>query len=334
MKHVAVLGSGSWGTALAVHLARAGHQVRLWGRNADLIEEMKARRANATYLPDIALPASVLPTSSLEEALVRAELVVAALPSHGTRTMIRAAAPFVLRHALIVSATKGLEQDTLLRVSEVIAQEVRGARPVAVLSGPSFAMEVARGLPTAVCVACADPVLAGDVQREFRASYFRLYASTDVVGVEIGGALKNTIAIAAGVVEGLGLGQNALAALVTRGLAEITRLASVLGAQRETLSGLSGLGDLVLTCTGTLSRNRHVGIELAHGRPISEVVAGMKMVAEGVRTTTAALALGRKHGVELPIATQMADVLTGKRSAAGAVEELMLRPQKTEQESC
>jgi glycerol-3-phosphate dehydrogenase (NAD(P)+) len=207
---------------------------------------------------------------------------------------------------------------------------VRGARPVAVLSGPSFAVEVARRLPTAVSVACVDPVLAADVQREFRAAYFRLYASTDVIGVEIGGALKNIIAIAAGVVEGLGLGQNALAALITRGLAEITRLACALGGRRETLAGLSGLGDLVLTCTGSLSRNRHVGVELAHGRPISEVVAGMKMVAEGVKTTTAALALGRKHGIELPITTQMAEVLAGNRSAAAAVEELMLRPQKTE----
>jgi glycerol-3-phosphate dehydrogenase (NAD(P)+) len=234
---------------------------------------------------------------------------------------------------LIVSATKGIEQDTLLRVSEVIAQEVRGARPIVVLSGPSFAIEVARGLPTAVAVACVDPVLAEDVQREFRAAYFRLYGSTDVVGVEIGGALKNIIAIAAGVVEGLGLGQNALAALITRGLAEITRLACALGGRRDTLAGLSGLGDLVLTCTGSLSRNRHVGVQLSRGRPISEVIAGMKMVAEGVRTTTAALALGCKHGVELPIATQMAEVLAGHRSAAAAVEELMLRPQKTEQES-
>jgi glycerol-3-phosphate dehydrogenase (NAD(P)+) len=333
MKQVAILGSGGWGTALAAHLARAGHEVRLWGRNADLIEEMKSRRANATYLPDVVLPVPVSPTSSLQEALDRAEIVVAALPSHGTRAVIRAAAPFVPRQALIVSATKGLEQETLLRISEVIAQELRGARPIAVLSGPSFALEVARGLPTAVCVACADPVLAEHVQREFRAAYFRLYASTDVVGVEIGGALKNIIAIAAGVVEGLGLGQNALAALITRGLAEITRLASAVGAHRETLSGLSGLGDLVLTCTGTLSRNRHVGIELAHGRSISEVVAGMKMVAEGVKTAGAALALGRKHGVELPIAIQMAAVLAGTRSAAHAVEELMLRPQKTEQES-
>jgi len=285
------------------------------------------------YLPDIVLPAAVTPTASLEEALDDAEIVVAAVPSHGTRAVIRSASPYIPRQALIVSATKGLEQDTLLRISEVIAQEVRGARPVAVLSGPSFAMEVARGLPTAVCVACADPVLAEDVQREFRAPYFRLYASTDIAGVEIGGALKNTIAIAAGVVEGMGLGQNALAALITRGLAEITRLACAAGGHRETLAGLSGLGDLVLTCTGSLSRNRHVGIELGHGRQISEVVAGMKMVAEGVRTTSVALALGRRHGVELPIATQMAEVLAGTRSAAAAVEELMLRPQKTEQES-
>jgi glycerol-3-phosphate dehydrogenase (NAD(P)+) len=307
--------------------------VSLWGRNAELVSEMKLRRANAVYLPDIVLPPAVTPTASLEEALNRTDIVVAAVPSHGTRAVIRSASAYIPRQAVIVSATKGLEQDTLLRVSEVIAQEVRGARPIVVLSGPSFAMELARGLPTAVCVACVDPVLAEDVQREFRAPNFRLYASTDVAGVEIGGALKNTIAIAAGVVEGLGLGHNALAALVTRGLAEITRLACAAGGHRDTLAGLSGLGDLVLTCTGTLSRNRHVGIELAHGRHISEVVAGMKMVAEGVRTTSVALALGRRHGVELPIATQMAEVLAGNRSAAAAVEELMLRPQKTEQES-
>ncbi|MCM3881932.1 MAG: NAD(P)-dependent glycerol-3-phosphate dehydrogenase [Vicinamibacterales bacterium] len=333
MRKVTILGTGSWGTALAFHLGTAGHDVCLWGRNPELIEEMTSRRANAIYLPDIVLPPGVRPTASLEAALKGAEIVVAALPSHGTRAVIRAASPFISRQALIVSASKGIEQDTLLRVSEVIAQEVRGARPIAVLSGPSFASEVARGLPTAVCVACADPVLAEDVQREFRASYFRLYASPDVAGVEIGGALKNIIAIAAGVVEGMGLGQNALAALITRGLAEITRLACAVGGRRETLAGLSGLGDLVLTCTGTLSRNRHVGAELARGRPINEVVAGMKMVAEGVRTTSAALALGRRHGIELPIATQMADVLAGNRSAAAAVEELMLRPQKTEQES-
>jgi glycerol-3-phosphate dehydrogenase (NAD(P)+) len=333
MKQIGILGCGSWGTALAAHFAAAGHGVRLWGRNAELIAEIRSSRVNATYLPEIELPASVAPTASLPETLACADFVVVALPSHGTRAVMRGAAPFVPRQALIVSAIKGLEPGTELRISEVIAQELRGARPIAVLSGPSFAVEVARGLPTAVCVACADPVLAEAVQREFRAPYFRLYASTDVVGVEIGGALKNIIAIAAGVVEGLGLGQNALAALVTRGLAEITRLASALGGRRETLAGLSGLGDLVLTCTGTLSRNRHVGIELAHGRRIADVVAGMKMVAEGVKTTSSALALGRKHGVELPIATQMAEVMSGQRTAAAAVGELMLRPQKTELES-
>jgi glycerol-3-phosphate dehydrogenase (NAD(P)+) len=330
MKNVAVLGTGSWGTALAFHLAGAGHDVRLWGRNPDLIDEMKSRRANAVYLPDIVLPSGVMPTAALDEALDRADIVVAALPSHGTRAVIRAAAPAVPRQALIVSATKGIEQDTLLRVSEVIAQEVRGARPVAVLSGPSFAIEVARRLPTAVSVACADPVLAEDVQREFRAAYFRLYASTDVVGVEIGGALKNIIAIAAGVVEGLGLGQNALAALITRGLAEITRLACAVGGRRETLAGLSGLGDLVLTCTGSLSRNRHVGIELGRGRPLSQILAGMRTVAEGVKTTEAALALGARHGVELPIAEQMFEVLSGRKPPKEAVAELMLRPQREE----
>ncbi len=333
VRKVTILGTGSWGTALAFHLGTTGHDVRLWGRNPDLVADIKLRRANAVYLPDVVLPSTVLPTASLEEALQKTDIVVAALPSHGTRAVVRLASPIIPRHAVIVSATKGIEQDTLLRVSEVIAQEVRGAKPIVVLSGPSFASEVARGLPTAVCVACIDPVLAEDVQREFRAAYFRLYASTDVAGVEIGGALKNIIAIAAGAVEGLGLGQNALAALITRGLAEITRLACAEGGRRDTLAGLSGLGDLVLTCTGSLSRNRHVGIELARGRPLAEVVASMKMVAEGVRTTSAALALGRRHGVELPITAQMAEVLGGHRSAAAAVEELMLRPQKTEQES-
>ena len=256
------------------------------------------------------------------------------MPSHGTRAVIRSAAPFIARQALIVSATEGIEQDTLAARLGSDRPGGEGRETDGRAVGSQFCD---RGRPRpadcSFAVACADPVLAEDVQREFRAAYFRLYASTDVVGVEIGGALKNIIAIAAGVVEGLGLGQNALAALITRGLAEITRLACAVGGRRETLAGLSGLGDLVLTCTGSLSRNRHVGVELAHGRPISEVVAGMKMVAEGVKTTGAALALGRKHGVELPIATQMAEVLAGNRSAAVAVEELMLRPQKTEQES-
>jgi glycerol-3-phosphate dehydrogenase (NAD(P)+) len=309
------------------------HDVRLWARDAGLVEEMASRRANAVYLPDVALPSNVAPMASLERAVHGAELLISAVPSHGVRAVWRAARPFVPETAMIVSATKGLETDTLLRMTEVIAQELRDRRPIAVLSGPSFAAEVARQLPTAVSIACADASVAAMVQGELRAPYFRLYASSDVIGVEIGGALKNIIAIAAGVVEGMRLGHNAMAGLVTRGLAEITRLACAAGARRETLSGLTGLGDLVLTCTGNLSRNRHVGIELARGRPLAEILAGMKMVPEGVRTTEAAQALGKRFGVELPIVSQMGDVLAGRRSPSVAVEELMLRRQRTEDES-
>jgi len=327
---VTVLGSGSWGTALAVHLARVGHDVRLWGRDAALVADMNARRANAVYLPDVRFPAGLQVTVDLHRALQDAALVVAAVPSHGTRDVIRRGAPFFARDAIVVSATKGLEQHTLFRISEIIGQELGHERPVAVLSGPSFAAEMARQLPTAVSVASSHAGAVERVQADFRAPYFRLYGSDDVVGVEIGGALKNVIAIAAGVAEGLGLGHNALAGLITRGLAEITRLACAAGARRETLSGLTGLGDLVLTCTGSLSRNRHVGIELARGRSLADVLAGMKMVAEGINTTDAALALGARHGVELPIAEQVAEVLAGRKDARTALFDLMLRPQRAE----
>jgi glycerol-3-phosphate dehydrogenase (NAD(P)+) len=230
----------------------------------------------------------------------------------------------------VVSATKALEQDTRFRVSEIIAQELGPRAHVAVLSGPSFASEFARQLPTAVSVASREVSVVERVQREFRAPYFRLYGTDDVVGVEMGGALKNVIAIAAGMAEGLGLGHNALAGLITRGLAEMSRLACAAGATRETLAGLTGLGDLVLTCTGHLSRNRHVGAELAKGRPLQDVLAGMKTVAEGVRTTEAALALAGRHGVELPIAAQVAELLAGRTDARTALEALMLRPQRAE----
>jgi glycerol-3-phosphate dehydrogenase (NAD(P)+) len=230
---------------------------------------------------------------------------------------------------VIVSATTGLEEGTLLRPSEVIAAAMPGHAVVA-MSGPSFASEVGHGMPTAVVVASTDSEAVTLVQHEFRSSYLRLYGTSDVVGVEIGGALKNVIAIAAGVVEGMSIGHNAQAGLITRGLAEITRLAMALGGRPETLAGLAGLGDLVLTCTGSLSRNRFVGIELARGRPLAEIVGSMKMVAEGVKTTGAALDLGARVGVELPIATQMADVLAGRRDARAALQELMLRPQRAE----
>jgi len=331
-KRLAVLGAGSWGTSLAVHLGSIGHEVRLWARNPALVAEMRARRANPTYLPDVMLPPSVTPVGELAAALDDAAIVVSAVPSHGTRDVLRLAAPLVVPDAIVVSATKGLETESLARMSEVITSELGADRATVVLSGPSFAMEVAQSLPAALLVASTDRRAASAVQEHFRGRMFRLYATDDVVGVELGGAMKNVIAIAAGVVESLGLGHNALAALITRGLAEISRLACALGGRRDTLAGLSGLGDLVLTCTGSLSRNRHVGIELGRGRSLGEILAGMRMVAEGVRTTGAALALGTRHGVELPIAAQMAEVLAGRKTPQEGVQELMLRPQRAEPE--
>ena len=330
MRRAAILGAGSWGTALAVHLARSGHSVRLWARDASLAADMQARRANAVYLPDIRFPDGLRVTAELAEALDRPDFIVSAVPSHGTREIVRRAAQHISHTAAIVSATKGLEQNSLFRVSEIIEQELGGHVRVAVLSGPSFASEVARELPTAVSVASRHAAVVEQIQADFRSSYFRLYGTDDVVGVEIGGAIKNVIAIAAGVAEGLGLGHGALAGLITRGLAEISRLACAAGAKRETLAGLTGLGDLVLTCTGTLSRNRHVGVELAHGRSLQDVLAAMKMVAEGVRTTDAALLLAARHGVELPIARQVGELLAGRKDARTALFELMLRPQRAE----
>ncbi|MEZ5318456.1 MAG: NAD(P)H-dependent glycerol-3-phosphate dehydrogenase [Vicinamibacterales bacterium] len=326
----AVLGAGSWGTALAVHLGTIGHDVRLWGRDAALMAAMAERRANPTYLPDATFPEPLTPSADLAQALAGARYVVVAVPSHGLRAVVRAAVPHLREGAVLVSATKGLEIDTLARMSQVIAEETGGRHAVVALSGPSFAAEVARRLPTALVAASSDAEALRLVQEEFGGPTFRLYASDDVVGVEIGGALKNVIAIAAGVVESLGLGHNAMSALITRGLAEISRVSCAVGGRRETLSGLSGLGDLVLTCTGSLSRNRHVGIELGRGRPLSEILSGMKMVAEGVRTTEAALRLGERAGVELPIATQMFEVMAGRRTPRAAAGELMVRPQREE----
>jgi glycerol-3-phosphate dehydrogenase (NAD(P)+) len=313
-----------------VHLAGIGHDARLWARDGALAEDMRIRRANAVYLPDVTFPERLGITHDLQQAVHGVDLIVAAVPSHGMRQVLRQIAGALRPGATVVSTAKGLEQETLLRMSDVIAEELGNAVGVAVLSGPSFAAEVARQLPTAVAVASTDPGVVDQVQADFRAPYFRLYGTSDVAGVEFGGALKNVIAIAAGVTEGLSLGHNALAGIITRGLAEITRLACAKGAHRETLAGLSGLGDLVLTCTGSLSRNRHVGIELARGRSLGDVLSGMKMVAEGVRTTDAALALGARAGVELPITSQVAELLAGRKDARTALYELMLRPQRAE----
>jgi glycerol-3-phosphate dehydrogenase (NAD(P)+) len=279
------------------------------------------------------LPASIAPLHRLDEAIDGADYVVVAVPSHGTRAVAREVAPLVSSATVIVSATKGIEEETLQRGSQVLAAELGETTPIVVLSGPSFAAEVAQELPTVVLAASNQERAANSVQHDFRGRAFRLYVSDDVIGVEIGGAVKNVIAIAAGVVESLGLGQNALAALITRGLAEMSRLALALGARRETLAGLSGLGDLVLTCTGSLSRNRHVGVELGRGRALPDILRGMRMVAEGVRTTHAVLALGARHGIELPITQKMEEVLGQGKNPRVAAEELMLRRQRPEAET-
>jgi glycerol-3-phosphate dehydrogenase (NAD(P)+) len=327
---VAILGAGGWGTALAVHLARVGHDVRLWARDADLAERMSSERMNHRYLPDVRLPDGVTPMARHQTALQGAKVAVFAVPSHGLRAVVRAVSGSIPPDAVLVSATKGLETDSLSRMSRVLEEETASAQPVVVLSGPSFASEVARALPTAVLSASRTADAAAQVQELFRGPAFRIYASDDVAGVEIGGATKNVIAIAAGVVEGLGLGHNSMAALITRGLAEISRLAEAEGGRRETVAGLSGLGDLVLTSTGNLSRNRYVGLELGRGRSLQDILGSMRMIAEGVRTTGAALALGTRHGIELPITAEMAAVLDRRRSPAEAVDALMGRKQRAE----
>jgi glycerol-3-phosphate dehydrogenase (NAD(P)+) len=321
-QRIGVVGSGSWGTALAVHLAHTGHEVRLWARDPALASAMAASRENATYLPGVPLPLALVPTHDLKATMDEAQFVVLAVPSHGVRDIARQMAAHCPAGCAIVSA--------MLRMSQVLHQELRCAGDIVVLSGPSFASELARQLPTAIVAAGHSPAVVEAVMAHFRSPALRLYGSADVVGVEIGWALKNIIAIAAGVVEGLGLGHNALAALITRGLAELSRLAVALGAQRDTLAGLAGLGDLVLTCTGDLSRNRKVGLALARGETIQDILASTKMVAEGVRTTEAALALGATHGIELPIAREMSDVLGGRTDPQTAIRNLMGRKQKLE----
>jgi glycerol-3-phosphate dehydrogenase (NAD(P)+) len=324
---ITVLGGGAWGTALAAHSARAGLPVRLWIREPDVADAVSERRENPAYLPGVELPAGLRATPRMEEALSDAEAVLVVAPSEYCRGIYREAGRLAPGGAVFVSATKGLEIGTLARMSEVAAAEAPG-RPVAVLSGPSFALEVARALPTAVVVAATDHAVAERVQRPLATRTFRVYSSEDVVGVELAGALKNVIAIAAGIVDGLGFGHNTVAALVTRGLAEITRLAVTLGARPDTLAGLAGLGDLVLTCTGGLSRNRTVGQRLGRGQTLAEASAGLH--PEGVRTTVAACALAERAGVEMPIARQMKAVLHEGKPPREALEELMLRSLKRE----
>ncbi|HTV82715.1 MAG TPA: NAD(P)H-dependent glycerol-3-phosphate dehydrogenase [Acidobacteriaceae bacterium] len=335
MSRIAIMGSGAWGTALAISLARhGGHQIALWSFEKPVAEAMRAERENTAFLPGFRLPEPIAPTHEAAEALEAAELVVVVTPSQFTRSSMRGFAAYLRPGQALVSAAKGIEDETCLRMSQVIAEVLaeHGLKlPCGALSGPSFAQEVAAGAPTAIAIASTDSELAARVQREFSSKSLRLYTNDDVVGVELGGALKNVIAIAAGIVAGLELGLNTNAALITRGIAEMTRLAVACGGRRETLAGLSGVGDLVLTCTGSLSRNRTVGMGLGRGLGLNEVLAGLEgRVAEGVRTTSAALGLARRHHVEMPIAEQMEAILMHGKAPERAIEELMLRPGRDE----
>jgi len=334
MTKIAILGAGGWGTALAIVLSRSRkpHEISLWVHNAALAESMQHDHENKAYLAGSKLPESVRIHGELEAALSGAQIVVGAVPSAHARAVYASALPFVALGASFVSASKGLEPSTHLRMSEVIAQVVtpKFAPRIAVISGPSFAAEAARGEPTAVVLASQDTALAAELQEEFAGPAFRLYTNEDVLGVELAGAMKNVMAIAAGACQGLGFGSNILAALITRGLAEMARLAVALGARPETLSGLAGLGDLVLTCTGSLSRNRFVGIELGKGRPLSEILANMRMVAEGVNTAAPLLALAREHRIEMPITEQVDAILNASKSPKDAIRDIMERPLKRE----
>jgi glycerol-3-phosphate dehydrogenase (NAD(P)+) len=329
---VAIIGAGGWGTALAATLARTDRRVSLWVYEADLAEGMSESRENPVYLPSIRIPQSVLVSNSMISVLADSRIVIMAVPSHVFRSVVQQMAPLVKPDTIFVSATKGIETCTLMRMSQVIT-DVLGTSVesrIAVISGPTFASEVARGVPTALVVASPLESLRVQLQNELSTPRFRLYTNLDIIGVEIGAATKNIIAIAAGVADGLGLGSNAAAALVTRGLAEITRLAVACGGRRETLSGLAGLGDLILTSYGNLSRNRRVGIALGQGRRIEDIIGGMRSVAEGVKTAESAVALARKLNVEMPIADRMYAVLYEGLKVQDAINDLMERKLKEE----
>lgn len=332
MERLTVLGAGSWGTTLAELLANKGFYVNLWVRNEELRKSIAERRENAVYLPGIKLPENINAVSSLEEALKGSKMVLSAIPSHGLRGVLTDARPFIGNNAVIVSATKGIEEGTNLTPCGII-KDVLGAggyKETVVLSGPSFAKEVSLRLPAAVCAASASAEAAALVQSAFSTTYFRVYTNSDLLGVELGGALKNIIAIASGISDGLALGHNARAALITRGIAEISRLGAALGANQHTFTGLSGLGDLVLTCTCLLSRNYSVGTAIASGRSLEEITGAMRMVAEGVKTARAAWFLSGSVNVEMPITEEVHNILYMGKQPRKAVMELMMRELKSE----
>jgi glycerol-3-phosphate dehydrogenase (NAD(P)+) len=330
MSRIAVIGAGAWGTALAISLARrGGHSMVLWSYLPELAAEIKETGENSPFLPGYVLPMGVEVTSGLKEAIRDADFVLCVPPSEHMRGIVTQMAPMLERDQILVSATKGLEEGSLLRMSQVIASLTDNA--CGVVSGPTFAAEVAAGIPTAMVAAASVPGVALTIQKEFSSGSLRLYTNDDVAGVELGGSLKNVIALAAGVVNGLDLGYNSAAALITRGIAEITRLAVACGGRRQTLAGLSGVGDLVLTCTGSLSRNRTVGIELGKGRELDQILADLHgKVAEGVRCTAAALGLAARYEVEMPITEQMDAILHRGKSPKEAIRELMARPGRDE----
>jgi glycerol-3-phosphate dehydrogenase (NAD(P)+) len=334
MTRVAVLGAGSWGTALAKHLARKGLPTRLWARSAALAREIATRRENAAYLAGVAMPADLLVTSDLTRALEGASTVLFVVPSHGLRELARTCRPLLQRDMAVVSATKGIENESLMLMTEVLEQELGAefADRTCALGGPSFAREVALDMPTVVCVASRSEQAACDVQAQLASERFRVYTTDDVIGVELGGALKNVIAIAAGAADGLGFGHNARAGLITRGIAEISRLATQMGANPQTLAGLSGMGDLVLTCTGDLSRNRTLGMELGRGRSLQQVLGEMTMVAEGVRTARSAYALAQRERVDMPITGEVYKALYEGKSPISAVESLLGRALRAERD--
>ena len=329
-----MIGAGAWGTALAMVAGRHGdHEVRLWALEKEVLQSIARSRTNDLFLPGCPMPPAITATNDFKEALAGVEIIVSVMPSHHCRGLFERMQPHLKPDTLFVSATKGIEEGTLLRMTEVVQQVVNDSFKVRIgaLSGPSFAREVARGDPTAITIASTDEELARTVQAEFSDPSFRVYTNEDVVGVELGGALKNVIAIAAGICDGLGLGHNSVAGLITRGLAEMTRLTVACGGSAHTLSGLAGLGDLVLTCTGGLSRNRTVGVELGRGRKLPEIIDGMHgMVAEGVLTTNAAVGLAKARGIEMPITEQMYAILHNGKAPRDAIRELMSRSGKSE----
>jgi glycerol-3-phosphate dehydrogenase (NAD(P)+) len=327
MSHAAVIGAGSWGTALARVLADKGEDVWLWGRDEAHTAAIESTRQNARYLPGVELPPNLRATSDLEYAVRGADLILLVVPSHTIRdTVQKIHAIGFPKGAPVVSASKGIENDSLMLVSEILEHELPEARGrLAYLSGPSFAKEVVRGMPAAVVMASYDEKLAEELQVRFSSERLRAYANTDVVGVEVGGALKNVIAIAAGAVDGLELGHNARAAVITRGLAEIARIAMAKGGSALTLAGLAGLGDLVLTCTGEASRNRTVGYEMGRGKSLDQVLGSMNQVAEGVKTTKSARDLSIKLGIDMPITCEVYNVIYQNKPVKQAVYDLMTR---------